>query len=34
VNAVTKPGNCEIRITASQGFHTATRSVTYTVAAQ
>ncbi len=33
VNAVTKPGNCEIRITASQGFLTATRSVTYTVAA-
>jgi VWFA-related protein len=34
VNAVTKPGNCEIRITASQGFQSATRSVTYTVAAQ
>jgi hypothetical protein len=34
VNAVTKPGNCEIRITASQGFHTTTRSVTYTIAAQ
>jgi VWFA-related protein len=34
VNAVTKPGNCEIRITASQGFQTATRSVAYTVAAQ
>jgi VWFA-related protein len=34
VNAVTKPGNCEIRITALQGFHAATRSVKYTVAAQ
>ena len=34
VNAVTKPGNCEIRITALQGFQTATRSVKYTVAAQ
>jgi hypothetical protein len=34
VNAVTKPGNCEIRITASQGFHTAARSISYTVAAQ
>jgi VWFA-related protein len=34
VNAVTKPGNCEIKITASQGFHTANRSVTYSVAAQ
>ena len=34
VNAVMKPGNCEIRITALQGFHTITRSVTYTVAAQ
>ena len=34
VNAVTRPGNCEIKITASQGFHTTTRSVTYTVAAQ
>jgi hypothetical protein len=34
VNAVAKPGNCEIRITALQGFHTATRSLKYTVAAQ
>jgi VWFA-related protein len=34
VNAVTKPGNCEIRITAMQGFESTTRSVTYTVAAQ
>ncbi len=34
VNAATKPGNCEIRITALQGFKTATRSVKYTVAAQ
>jgi hypothetical protein len=32
VNAVTKPGKCEIKITALQGFHSATRSVTYTVA--
>lgn len=34
VNAVTKPGNCEIKITALQGFQSATQSVTYTVAAQ
>jgi VWFA-related protein len=34
VNAATRTGNCEIRITAVQGFQTATRSVTYTVAAQ
>jgi hypothetical protein len=31
VNAVTKPGRCEIKITALQGFHSATRSVTYIV---
>ena len=34
VNAATKAGNCEIRITAVQGFETATRSVRYTVPAQ
>jgi len=34
VSAATKPGNCEIRITALQGFQAITRSVTYTVAAQ
>jgi VWFA-related protein len=34
VNAATKAGNCEIRITALQGFQSATRSVTYTVPAQ
>jgi VWFA-related protein len=34
VNAATKPGSCEIRITASQGFQTATRSIKYTVVAQ
>jgi hypothetical protein len=32
VNAITKPGKCEIMITAVQGFHSATQSVTYTVA--
>jgi hypothetical protein len=34
VNAAAKAGNCEIKITALQGFQQATRSVTYTVAAQ
>jgi hypothetical protein len=34
VNAATKAGNCEIRVTALQGFQKATRSVTYTVPAQ
>jgi len=34
VNAATRPGNCEIKITALQGFESTTRSVTYTVAAQ
>ena len=32
VNAVSKLGKCEIKITALQGLHSATRSVTYTVA--
>jgi len=31
VNAATKAGNCEIRITALQGFLQATRSVKYIV---
>jgi hypothetical protein len=34
VNAATKAGNCEIKITALQGFQQTTRSVTYTVPAQ
>jgi VWFA-related protein len=34
VNAATKAGNCEIRVTAVQGFETATRSVTFTVPAR
>jgi VWFA-related protein len=34
VNALTRPGNCEIRITAMQGFHASTQSVKYTMAAQ
>ena len=34
VNAATKAGNCEVRITALQGFQSATRSVRYTVPAQ
>jgi len=34
VNAAIKPGNCEIKITALQGFESTTRSVTYTVPAQ
>jgi hypothetical protein len=34
VNAATKPGNCEIKVTALQGFQSTTRSVTYTVPAQ
>jgi hypothetical protein len=34
VNAVARPGKCEIRITALQGFQSATRSVNYAVAAQ
>jgi VWFA-related protein len=34
VNAATKAGNCEIRVTVLQGFEQATRSVTYTVPAQ
>ena len=34
VNAATKAGNCEIRVTVLQGFESATRSVTYTVPAQ
>jgi hypothetical protein len=34
VNAATKPGNCEIKITAVQAFQSTTRSVTYTVPAQ
>jgi hypothetical protein len=33
VNAATKPGKCEIRITVLQGFQSLTRSLTYTVAA-
>jgi hypothetical protein len=32
VNAATKPGKCEIRITAQQGLHSVTRSIAYTVA--
>lgn len=34
VNAVARPGKCEIRITARQGFQSAVRSASYTVAAQ
>jgi hypothetical protein len=34
VNAATKAGNCEIRVTVLQGLESATRSVTYTVPAQ
>jgi VWFA-related protein len=34
VNAATKPGNCEIKITAVQGFESTTRSVTFTVQGQ
>ena len=34
VSAVARPGKCEIRITALQGFQSAVRSVSYTVAAQ
>jgi len=34
VNAATKAGNCEIKVTAVQGFETATRSVTFTVPAR
>ena len=34
VNAATRPGNCEVRITALQGLQSITRSVKYTVAAQ
>jgi len=32
VNAATKAGNCEIKITALQGFQSTTRTLTYTVA--
>jgi len=32
INAVARPGKCEIRITARQGFQSAVGSVTYTVA--
>jgi hypothetical protein len=31
VNAEARPGNCEIKVTVSQGFQSATRSVTYKV---
>jgi hypothetical protein len=34
VNAATKPGNCEIKITALQGFQSTTRTIKYTVAAK
>ncbi len=34
VNAATKPGDCEIRITALQGFLSTTRSLKYTLPAQ
>jgi hypothetical protein len=34
VNAATKAGNCEIKVTVLQGFESTTRSLTYTVAAQ
>ena len=34
VNAAAKPGNCEIKITALQGFESTTRSITYTSLAQ
>jgi VWFA-related protein len=34
VSAVTRPGKCEIKITARQGFQSAVQSVSYTVAAQ
>ena len=32
VNAVSRLGKCEIKITAKQGFQSAVRSVSYTVA--
>ena len=34
VNAVARPGQCEIRITARQGFQSAQQRVSYTIAAQ
>ena len=34
INTETRPGKCEIKVTAKQGFQTATQSVTFTVAAQ
>jgi len=34
VSAVARPGKCEIKITARQGFQSAVQSVSYTVAAQ
>jgi hypothetical protein len=34
VSAVARPGKCEIKITALQGFQSAVQNVTYTVAAQ
>jgi len=34
VKAVARPGKCEIKITALQGFQSTVRNVTYTVAAQ
>jgi hypothetical protein len=34
VSAVARPGKCEIKITALQGFQSAVQNVSYTVAAQ
>ena len=34
VSAVARPGKCEIKITARQGFQSAVQSASYTVAAQ
>jgi hypothetical protein len=34
VDAVSRPGKCEIRVTAKQGFQSSIQSVSYTVAAR
>ena len=34
VNAATRPGNCQLKVTAMQGFQSFTRSLNYTVAEQ
>jgi hypothetical protein len=33
LSAVARPGKCEIKVTARQGFQSAVQSVSYTVAA-